>query len=60
MNPVEELTAIRRRLGHLLDTADLGEATESVDRALDQVGYALDELNEDTEHTTEEETTCDI
>lgn len=44
MNAIDRLRRIHSQLLEILDTEDLGEATESADRALDQLLYAIEEL----------------
>lgn len=47
MNEIKKLRRVRKILTRLLETCDMGTTTEYVDRALDQVNYALEDLDED-------------
>ena len=42
---IKTLRRVKHILSRLLETSDLEDATESVDRALDQVNYALEDLD---------------
>ena len=49
---INRLKEIRDQLVELLDSVDLEQATESVDRAADQLQYAIDELYVDPTRPT--------